>query len=352
VAKNAEINFGIALNLSLMKVDFFINDRPVQFQEGFPAGYQGTQIIGSNNFSAVTDVGTIIIQEIRTRWFTLRHQVIDWLHPANLQTHHSARGVHATIALEEMQAQTIVGTGVVDLQQGEYGAMLTNAWKAAHQWRGKGKEITLEAVCTQAFCEDIFANDPPLLEAMKRTHPGFPQLLGKPYRILSPRMSYLIEDILYCPYAEPLRTEYLKEQVQHLVTLLIREADSDQWWEDHLTDIDSTVVHSSVQLIEENRDKHFSIAQIAQVLGTTEYHLKKSFRRVMRMGLYEYLIQQRLLSIREDLLTTNKPLKALYEQANYRSEKSLITAFRKYFDCTPGDLRRNKQENKSCRWRT
>lgn len=325
-----------------MNTEFFMNGQPLQLRSGFPQDYKGVLICGSQPASVVTSMASIVLQDIRCEWFTLRHQVIRWFRETTLYSHYHEKGLQATIALREPQTKKIIGTGSMHLQEGEYGALLTKAYTTLQELKGKGITVTLDLLGTEAFCQEIFSNDPAYLREIKNCHHGFPHLLGRPYRTLTDQMKEIIEEILFCPFEEPLCTEMRKEAVQQLLEIVFAQATNLDWKDENISDRDRRVVADAAQLIDTNLHHHLPINKIATRVGTNEYKLKRCFRQVMRMGMHQYLIDRRLQIIRQEILLTNKPIKAFYKQAGYSSLGAFVTGFGRHFDCPPGHLRLKK----------
>lgn len=90
------------------------------------------------------------------------------------------------------------------------------------------------------------------------------------------------------------------------------------------------------RLIAENLNCHYSIAEIAVQVQLNECKLKKGFRLVHGRGMFAYLIKCRMEYAALLLTKTDWPLKAIAAHCGYSRLSNFITAFQRYYSCTPG----------------
>ena len=257
-----------------------------------------------------------------------------WRQSFNLEQAEGHAGCHAQIAWKHPCQAAIIGTGSWKLNIGEFGAMLTNAWRTHHTLTGQGETTTLEVMGSTEWMQAVG------LEWEEPVPAGFPLLMGRPFRSLNAQMKEWIEEILFNDFIGDFQAAYRAETLQQLLMALIEETDRSVPTQVELSPFDREAVLHAAQHIRANSPRHCSIGQIAREVGMNDCRLKKIFQQEMRMGMHEYLIDLRLNEIRRELLHTKKPIKALYEQAGYASMQGFITGFRRHFGCAPGALRR------------
>lgn len=81
--------------------------------------------------------------------------------------------------------------------------------------------------------------------------------------------------------------------------------------------------------------------------GTNQFKLKNGFRRIFGMGVFHRLLFLRMEHAKTLLETTNKSIGEIAELAGYDTAAGFIHAFRREFDITPREWRRqlNDKEN-------
>lgn len=107
-----------------------------------------------------------------------------------------------------------------------------------------------------------------------------------------------------------------------------------------LSDVEGVI--AARQWIDAHLERHYTIPQIARKTGMNEYQLKAGFKQFYGVGLYRYLLNQRLLMARIQLEETRKSIRQIARLAGYRSATNFSTAFKRVFDVTPKQWRKGK----------
>jgi AraC-like DNA-binding protein len=154
-------------------------------------------------------------------------------------------------------------------------------------------------------------------------------------------MKDLVEEILVNPYDQNLRAFYYDNAIGKL--LLLHLAIPAQLPPGDLSNIEIAAVHYADRIIAENLHTHFTIRALAKKAGTNAYVLKKGFQQLFGIPVFQRLIQRRMERAKELLEKTNKPIKDICELAGYQTLGGFITSFRKRFDVTPKDWRKQKR---------
>lgn len=94
------------------------------------------------------------------------------------------------------------------------------------------------------------------------------------------------------------------------------------------------------EIIMSDIKQHYTIPVIARKVGLNEVRLKYVFKYIFKTGIFEYLLQARMLEAKKLLVYTDKPIKEIASLTGYQRTTSFITAFRKYFGYTPGAVKR------------
>lgn len=100
----------------------------------------------------------------------------------------------------------------------------------------------------------------------------------------------------------------------------------------------------AASIIESDIRKHFSIEEIALKAGTNSYSLKREFRKIYGVGVYEYLVEARMKKARELLSETDQPVKQICRMVGYKSASSFIAVFKKNTGFTPLEWRHRERE--------
>lgn len=94
------------------------------------------------------------------------------------------------------------------------------------------------------------------------------------------------------------------------------------------------------QFIAKNMAEKISVAQLSQVACMSESHFHIVFRNLVGTTPHQYLIQARLKEAYHLLQYSTIPTTDIAEQVGFTSQSALTNAFKKYFQVTPGQIRR------------
>ncbi len=84
-----------------------------------------------------------------------------------------------------------------------------------------------------------------------------------------------------------------------------------------------------------------TIAELSLLVGTNQCYLKKGFKELFGMTVYDYIQEQRMLKAKLLLTTTDLSVSHVAEEIGYSSLSNFSTAFKKITGIFPSDLHKN-----------
>lgn len=153
-------------------------------------------------------------------------------------------------------------------------------------------------------------------------------------------MNELIQEMLHNPYDKALRDFYYENCIRELLFLHLK--DRNEALPGDLNDKDVAAIYEADAIILQNLNQHFSIRRLSMMTGTNEFKLKKGFRKLFGMGVFERLIYRRMFQAKALLESTDKSIEAIGDLAGYLTTTGFITAFRKRFGKTPLQWRKER----------
>jgi AraC-like DNA-binding protein len=98
-------------------------------------------------------------------------------------------------------------------------------------------------------------------------------------------------------------------------------------------------VFSARELINVDVSNHISLKDLAHHSGTNECTLKRGFKSIFKITVYQYLLKERMRQAKYLLESTNLREREIAIMCGYESLGGFITTFRRYFGCRPHQLR-------------
>lgn len=99
-------------------------------------------------------------------------------------------------------------------------------------------------------------------------------------------------------------------------------------------------VYTAYHIINSDISNHIIVKQLAKQSGTNECLLKKGFRELFNISIYQYLLQCRMKKAYELLHNSSLKQKDIAAECGYETLAGFVTAFRKHFGKPPGELRK------------
>lgn len=152
-------------------------------------------------------------------------------------------------------------------------------------------------------------------------------------RFLTPKMTELIQNILSSPYEDNLRDFHYDNCIREL--LFLHFTDTKLKMPSQLTEEDYAIIISADNLLQQDLKVHNAIPELADKVSTNEFKLKKGFKTVFGMGIFERLTFHRMEMAKSLLKTTRRTIDDIADDVGYSSRSNFINAFRKIHKTTP-----------------
>ncbi|MFS0727655.1 AraC family transcriptional regulator [Paenibacillus sp. 1P07SE] len=103
-------------------------------------------------------------------------------------------------------------------------------------------------------------------------------------------------------------------------------------------------MNAVTKYIEENISKKISLEELAEISHFSKYHFSRVFSSVVGMTPYAFLNNRRLVKSVEYLVNTDKTVLEISILCGFDSVSNFNQAFKKLYNNTPSDVRRNHDE--------
>lgn len=96
---------------------------------------------------------------------------------------------------------------------------------------------------------------------------------------------------------------------------------------------------AAVELIDRDVSHHFLLKDLAHYSGTNECTLKRGFKIIFKITVYQYLLKKRMRHAKHLLESTDLKEREIAVLCGYESLAGFVTTFRRYFGSSPHQLR-------------
>lgn len=308
-----------------------------------PAGFNGRILPGGAVRGGHCAEGTLVIQELSLPSFLLRLNFFEFTRRLTLigRSHEPA-----LVGRQQLQGELsarLEGLGRLHLRRGQYALLGLPPTECRLTLKEGARGESLDVVYREELLRALIPHFPRLEGTLERWGAGKAVALTT-HTWATEGMLRLVHEMIGCPYSAGLREVYLETRVRELVLLQVYGAcEGTPATRGPFSRREVEGAYAVRDLILQDIEKHYTIGELARRVGLNEYTLKAVFKHVFAVGPFECLLQARMERARELLLQTDLPIKAIASLTGYEYYTSFITAFRKFYGCTPASLQKNEE---------
>ncbi len=159
---------------------------------------------------------------------------------------------------------------------------------------------------------------------------------------IPPSLMFIVNDILNCSYRKEIKEIYLESKIKEIFSYLFAELNKKESIQNKriLSDRESNLVFQSEKLLREYLDKTLTIKQLATLIGTNDYKLKRNFKIITGKPIISYLSDMRMEKARNMLISEDKKVSEVAYAVGYKNPQHFTVAFKKKFGVLPSELMR------------
>lgn len=95
------------------------------------------------------------------------------------------------------------------------------------------------------------------------------------------------------------------------------------------------------KLISNDWTNSYSLKYLSKLIGTNECYLKRDFKVAFGMPVNTYRMKKKMEQANNLLLHSNESIKSISKLLGYKHTTHFTSAYKKYYNTTPGELRKN-----------
>jgi AraC-like DNA-binding protein len=202
-------------------------------------------------------------------------------------------------------------------------------------WAGRrlAVDIHIKPYLFESLCEGQTEAISPELKRMINGDESLPFLPCS----TTPEIDFALQNIMNCPYQEPIRQMYLEGKTLEIVALQLELILADRKKlnrEIKLKRDDIDRIHQAKEILTQHLDNPPSLMGLAQQVGLNERKLKEGFRQIFNTTAFGYLHEYRMERARQ-LLRQKTTVAGVAAAVGYASPTAFNAAFQRKFGINP-----------------
>ncbi|MCW3466311.1 helix-turn-helix transcriptional regulator [Chitinophaga nivalis] len=217
------------------------------------------------------------------------------------------------------------------------------SFKGRVEWGQQQPLELFEVNMAPAFFHRHIANGPGLLHAFgKKIDQAIPALLCNHNLVITPQMLMVIKSIIHCPRTGIFKQLLIEGKVLELLLLQLEQFTSHDcraFCSLKKTDIDK--IYQARDIIASRPHAPCSLLDLAQLIGTNEFTLKKGFKEIFGTTVFGYL-QEIKMEQAHRMILEGKNINEVADFTGYKHHSHFTAAFKRKFGLAPGKLKQNR----------
>ena len=308
----------------------------IDLAPGVPKAFSDLVMQNSKVNYAEGKYGRLMLQEIDLNEFSIHYNIYHIQNRFLLHVKRSIPTLMIHIALKNDMQYQLKGLGELCLKEGQFNIVFLPGIDGTTKFEQPGEYRDFKIYLPADFLRQYEATFPYLTEFLQHIAESSPALLLKEHGWTNSEISYIVNQLLQCTYDEAVRNLYYDTLVKELLLLFLLQKKRDSLNGQRYMES----LYEARSIIQKNTSRHFTITEVAKKVSLSEAKLKNGFKQVFGTEIFQFMLQAKMQKAWVLVLETDKPLKEIAALTGYTSKQNFATAFKKYFNATPGSLRK------------
>ena len=295
-----------------------------------PEDFKSIRLSGCTLSSSSGAFGTICIQEFQSTNFSFRFNVFDIFQHFVLQNKREGSGFHSRILLKGQINQQLANKKWKLLPY-QFSLLYADN-PAIKETYERSLHISFDTSFSANWINDILRLFP---ASQKNTERKFFLL---PHQWADMEIMELVQSILQCKYEKELRRHFWESRVRDLFFKMLMLSSAENTEEKEPSEKDMAAVNKAEHFISNDISVHINIPDLSKKVLLNEFDLKRFFKKIFGVGLYEYLVRLRMKKAKQ-MLEAGSSVKEVAAGTGYRPT-DFIVAFRQFYGFTPGSMKK------------
>lgn len=156
---------------------------------------------------------------------------------------------------------------------------------------------------------------------------------------ITPRMMFVISEIIHCQRTGYLKRLFIEAKVIELFMMQVEAFEPTQKTAS-LSGYDHDQLQLARSIIESRLDQPFSLIELAREVGLNDSKLKRGFKEAFGDTVFGYLHDLKMVRAKEMLFARDVSIQEVARLSGYKNQTHFTSAFKRKFGVTPSKLRK------------
>lgn len=237
------------------------------------------------------------------------------------------------------------GMGKMRLPEGQFNIMFAPAMQR-QTWFEKGKKYMVYDIhFPRSYLEKLSPHFSLVEEFLLKAELGFACQLSPVHAHITPDMMMILQNMHYCHYKGEVKRMYLQALLsrlllQALTRLTLVKVPVN---EIKLQPYELSKLREAWEYLLHHIEHPGTVIDLSHTVGLNDFKLKKGFKQLYGVTIFEFLLEARMEKARRLLQETTMTVHAVAISVGYKNISSFTVAFKKKFGILPSELQRSDE---------
>lgn len=317
------------------------DQEPVNFTQTIPAPLARYKVPHARPTYSAGDFGALLLHEQAVPGFTILHKSYFIRQATSMYEESDNAAFYICFPINRPLRFQLQGLPKQRIAEGQFNIFYANPVHNQY-WFEKGKYLIGELHCTPAMLDALKGYFPLVGDFLRKARLGFSCQLGLAAGHITPQMLQLWCQLRDCPYTGYTREVYLESIASQLLLLavtrlsLIRTPAN----EVKLQPYEVTRLREAWEHMLQHLDQPGTVMELSQVVGLNDFKLKRGFKQLYGITLFEFLLEARMEKAKRLLRETDMTVHAVAISVGYKNISSFTVAFKKKYGVLPSEAQK------------
>lgn len=311
---------------------------PIVLNPEFPSEFSDLIAADSKIGYAQGGFGKLLFQKKNTNQLNILFNVYQALEKTTLHFSTENHLLQVRIAMKNAEHFNIRGIGDINLKEGQFNIISAPGCETVMFLEGGAQYKTFNMFFPLQFLQQYLPLFPSLQGFLEKANSGKPALLFRNNGWITGHVIESINRLLRISTKEEGDESDFEKGFKELLFFLLLY--HNVVTKNSLTSGKMEAVYKAKNIIEQNISRQLTMRQVARMIGMNEHTLKAAFKQVFQIGIFEYMVRQKMEKAKALLLETEKPIKEIAVLSGYTKIQNFVAAFKRYFHVTPSSFRK------------